>query len=131
MAPLRRVLLLALPLLLAACAGNQASDTGGGPDAEERAGPDIAITVRNNLVIPAPVTVRIRPEIAGGLQILGNVSPGREQTFQYQPQVVRGNYRLTARATGGGDITSTPFQLTGVSQIRWDLQTNSIRIIDN
>ena len=98
---------------------------------EERAGAEIAITVRNNLVVPSPLTVRIRPEIAGGLQILGNVSPGREQTFRYNPQVVRGNYRLTARATGGGDITSTPFQLQGVSEVRWNVQQNSLQVLTN
>jgi hypothetical protein len=133
MSPLRRALLLALPLLLSACASAPAErDPGTDPTpTEERSGPEIAITVRNNLVVPSPLTVRIRPEIAGGLQILGNISPGREQTFRYNPQVVRGNYRLTARATGGGDITSTPFQLQGVSEVRWNVQQNSLQVITN
>ncbi|MDX1623187.1 MAG: hypothetical protein R3199_04315 [Gemmatimonadota bacterium] len=118
--PSLRVLLVALPLLLAACA------TGGAERGEEEeTGRRIVFEVENDLIPRSPVTIHLqatdRPT-----RVLGTVSAGRTRTFTHTEPLLTGSYRLTAQVHQGEEIPSRVFSLYPRAFIRWSINTNTL-----
>lgn len=87
----------------------------------------VAITVVNDLVPPATITIYAVPE-TGSRRRLGTVTPNGRQTFTFSPVDVAGEYRLVAEHVGGGSTSSNPVVLSGVSTLNWSLSSPAVRI---
>jgi len=118
---LRRLVLPALiaPLAgLAACASAPSAEGGA-----EQEGPQLTITVENDLSSIRQVTIWLVPD-AGGRGRLGSVGPRRTETFKYTIPGGAGRFKLRAESAGGSNIESEVFSAAGGSTVRWLLQTN-------
>lgn len=113
-------LLLATPLVFAACA------SGGASEARET-GPVASVVVVNDLRPPAVVTVRVVSS-SGARRILGTVPPDATRTFEYDETAFAGQYRLTAERSDGQTVESRTFNLFLAAQVRWSLFNNSLTI---
>ena len=121
---LRRSILAVGIFALSACAS---SGTAGGEGGGAISGDAVAVTINNDIVPPASVTVWMVPE-NGGRRRLGTVNPNGQQTFNFSPGVRSMEHRLVAETTGGGDRESNPFTLVAVSGVRWNLSGPTVSI---
>jgi hypothetical protein len=121
---LRRTTLAAAFFALSGCAS---SGTTGGEGGDAISGDAVAITINNDLVPPASVTIWMVPE-NGGRRRLGTVNPNGEQTFNFSPGVRSMEHRLVAEATGGSDRESNPFTLVATSGVRWSISGPTVSI---
>lgn len=87
------------------------------------------VEVRNNLVPPRSVTVRV-VSTAGGRGLLGAVSPGQTSVLDYEQPGFQGQYHFLAEVDGGRTIRSTSVLLGDGSTLIWTLQNNTLQEID-
>ena len=100
----------------ASSGGTEGADAGG-----DTAG-GIAVTVTNAVVPPAAITLWIVPQ-TGSRRRLGTIQPNQQGTFNFTPTVPAIEHTLQAEHVGGGQTTSNPFVLSGVTRVTW--QTSS------
>lgn len=120
-----RLAMLLLALLAAAgCASGSGGWRGADTDVVEEGA--VAVTVNNNLVPPATLTIYIVSD-TGTRRRLGAVSPSRTETFSFESSIATATYRLVAEVDAGRDIASNPFTLTNTTAgLTWNLQANLI-----
>lgn len=114
---------LLLALALAGCAG---SGSPGDPYSNEADEGGLRITVNNDLIPPAALTVYIEPE-SGGRRRLGTMNPAGRRTFRYSPGLASLEHRLVADVDGGRIYRSNPFSLSGISSVSWDVTSPVVR----
>lgn len=117
-----RMGMVAAAVLLAACAS-----TPGGEEAAGAADPNaITVQVTNATVPPTSITIWVQPE-TGSRRRLGTISPSGQGTFTYVPGVRGMEHRLVAEHVGGGQSSSNPFLLTGVSRVTWQTSSPAVQ----
>lgn len=109
-------------LLAAGCASS--GSTAEGTDAVDPNA--VAVTVNNDLVPPASITVWMVPE-TGSRRRLGTISPNGQDTFSFSPTSA-GEYRILAEHVGGGSTTSNPVVLNGVRTLTWSLSNSVVQV---
>lgn len=109
---------LALPLLVG-CATPRA---GGGRETDL-----VRVVIRNDLIPPASVTVRL---LGPGGQSLGivSVSPGSSASRWMRTDSFGGMFRLQAEMTRSSEVRSTPFSLFPGAEVVWELRSNLVRV---
>ncbi len=121
-------LVLLLALLTGCGARQEPVKAGVAPAAAGAEG--VAIRVNNNTVPPTTLTVSVAPE-NGVRQLLGTVTPGDTQTFTYTPTALRtSRFQLIGETTAGAEIVSRPFTLVDAAAVVWDVNLNTINVIE-
>ena len=118
----RKFMKFAFAIMLAGCAssgGNEPADAGA---AGSGATGGITVTVTNAVVPPAAITLWMVPQ-TGSRRRLGTIQPNQQGTFTFAPTVPAIEHTLQAEHVGGGQTTSNPFVLSGVTRVTW--QTSS------
>jgi hypothetical protein len=87
---------------------------------------EILVSVINNRIPPAQVTVFVTgPSI--GRQILGDVPINQSKAFTFKAGNLNGDFFLVAQGAGGGEIRSQRFNLTPTLRfVQWQMDVNSI-----
>lgn len=113
-------------LLAAACATGRAGDGAG------RSEEGYLVEVRNDLIPPTYVTVRVVSGAEGSRTLLGSVSPGQTRSFEFSGYALSGGYRLVAELSDGSDVVSRTFTLATMPPdtrlITWRLRSNSLDV---
>lgn len=109
-------------LLLAGCAAGRGSASEVLTDTRV-----VEIVVRNNLMPPTLVTVRIL-SLAGTTRLLGSVPSGRSQSFAFDESLFEREYRLVAELGVGAEFLSQDFQLFEGARVVWSLNTNVVDV---
>lgn len=118
----RKVVLIAMPLL-AACATGAPREGSGSPRV------NTVLEVQNNLLPPRGVTIRVIS--AGGPRtVLGVVPTGRTVEFEYEQPGFQGIYYFVAEIDGGASVRSSNVTLRDGTKWEWTLQTNVLRTVD-
>ena len=111
---------LGLGIMLAmGCASSGGAE---GAEAGSNAGSGIPVTVTNAVVPPAAITVWMVPQ-TGSRRRLGTIQPNQQATFNFTVTSAAIEHTLQADHVGGGQSTSNPFVLSGVTRVTW--QTSS------
>ena len=116
---MRPLLLVLVPLLLAACAGN----SGGREDPPE----SVTVVVRNELRPATAVTVRLIAE-GGGRHLIGSVPPQNTRSISVELGAVSGLYHLEAEGADGRQVRSRSFSLFPFSRADWNLFSNLVTV---
>lgn len=110
----RLVILLVLPLLVAACASTR----------ENAPGSEVSVRVENDLIPPTTLSVYAIPE-SGSRQLLGVVRPSQTQTLTFRPSFP-GQFQFVAETTGGQEIVSNTISLGQGDGAVWSINSNII-----
>ncbi len=87
---------------------------------------EILVNVINSHIPPAVVTVWVTGPSVGRI-LLGDVAINQTKAFTFKAGNLNGSYRLIARAAGGAELPSQPFNLTPTLRfVQWSLDVNSI-----
>lgn len=110
----RLLMLLVLPLLIAACASTR----------ENAPGSEVSVRVENNLIPPTTLSVYAVAE-SGSRQLLGVVRPSQNSTLTFNPSF-GGQFRFVAETTGGREIVSNTITLGEGDGAVWNINSNII-----
>jgi len=113
------VLFRAIPVFVALLAMTACGGPRPGPGTPEPSGNTVQIRVANDVTPPSLITVWIVTN-SGERQRLGTVSPNGERTFNFTPSLRSAEYHLVADVEFSQERTSNPFNMEGVTTIRWE-----------
>lgn len=90
----------------------------------------VSFEVENDLMPPSSLTISLVPQ-TGARQVLGVVQPSETTVLRFEPRVPAGPYRLVGETTSGTTITSREFVLGNAERVEWDVNLNTIRVLQN